>query len=681
VNNKKTDLNPHQKSAVHYVTGPLLVLAGAGSGKTSVITRKIAALIREYGVPPKHIVAVTFTNKAAREMKQRVTDLLAADVVRELTISTFHSLGLRILKGRLKESGYRPGFSIYDAEDVRSLLAKLLRDKVGADGDPRTLAEPVQWQISRWKNDFLAPADVRADDSDRIPRLAAAVYADYERHMLAYNALDFDDLIVKPARLLRDNAEVLGEWRARVRYLMVDECQDTNRCQYEFIKLLVGDKTPFTVVGDDDQSIYGWRGARPENLAALKHEYPKLRVVKLEQNYRSCGRILKAANAVIANNPHVFEKVLWSQRDYGEPIRVLKGRSEEHEAERVVSELLYHKFKHNTQYHDYAILFRENNQSRVFERVLRERRVPYYLSGASSFFDKTEVKDIMSYLRLLSNPDDDSAFLRVVNTPRREIGAATLETLANYATQAGKGLLAASGDIGLASRLTSRQITNLLAFTRWLTELVRDAETAEPAQIATEMVKALRYEDWLRDTCNDTRIAERRMENVNELIGWVTRLARQEGEGTTLADIVAKLQLSGMLDKDGDENPGGQVSLMTLHAAKGLEFPHVFIIGMEDGLLPHRQSIDADTVEEERRLAYVGITRAKESLTFSFAARRRRGGEVVDAVASRFLDEIPASEIKWEDADRATDAQASLGRAETTLAGLRALLGEPTTTD
>ncbi len=671
------DLNPHQKAAVNYVNGPLLVLAGAGSGKTSVITRKIAALVREHGIGAKNIIAVTFTNKAAREMKSRVTDMLAADIVRELNISTFHALGLRILKSRLKEAGYRPGFSIYDAEDSRSLLVKLLR---GADGDVRKLAEPVQWQISRWKNDFLAPEHVAPDNQDNVQRLAAQVYAEYQRHMQAYNALDFDDLIVKPAQLLRNNPEVLGEWRTRVRYMMVDEYQDTNRCQYELVRLLVGDKTPFTVVGDDDQSIYGWRGARPENLANLKQDYPTLRVIKLEQNYRSCGRILKAANSVIANNPHAFEKALWSQRDYGDPLRVLKGRSEEHEAERVVSELLYHKYKHASEFRDYAILYRENTQARVFERVLRERRIPYYLSGGNSFFDKTEVKDIMAYLRVLSNPDDDSAFLRVVNTPRREIGAATLETLANYATEVGKGLLAASQDLGLASRLTSRQVTHLRAFSNWLTQMVEEARTEEPAALTRELVKTLRYDEWLRDTCNDTRIAERRMENVKELVGWISRLARQEGEGTVLAELVAKLALAGMLDKESEDNPGDQVSLMTLHAAKGLEFPHVFIIGMEEGLLPHHQSLDDDSVEEERRLAYVGITRAQKSLTFSFATHRRRGGEIVERLPSRFLEEIPTEEIHWEDPERAPDAQASLGRAETTLAGLRAMLDEPSTT-
>jgi len=667
------DLNPHQKAAIHYVNGPLLVLAGAGSGKTSVITRKIAALVREYGIAAKAIVAVTFTNKAAREMKSRVTDLLAADVVRDLTISTFHALGLRILKSRLKEAGYRPGFSIYDAEDSRSLLIKLLH---GTEGDIRTIAQPVQWQISRWKNDFLAPGQVTVDETNPISVLAAKVFPEYDHHLRVYNALDFDDLIVKPAQLLRDNPEVLKEWRARVRYLMVDEYQDTNRCQYEFVKLLVGRKTSFTVVGDDDQSIYGWRGARPDNLATLKVDFPELRVIKLEQNYRSCGRILKAANAVIANNPHVFDKALWSQRDYGETIRVLKGRSEEHEAERVISELLYHKFKHNADFRDYAILFRENMQSRVFERVLRERRIPYYLSGGSSFFDKTEVKDIMAYLRVLANPDDDSAFLRVVNTPRREIGTATLETLASYATQTGKGLLAASQDIGLASRLTSRQITNLRAFTQWLTDLVEEAETADPAILARELVKTLRYEDWLRDTCNDKRIAERKMENVTELTDWIARLARQEGEGTVLAEIVAKLSLVGMLEKEGEEISGDQVSLMTLHAAKGLEFPHVFVIGMEDGLLPHHQSIADDCIEEERRLAYVGITRAQNSLTFSYATHRRRGGEVVECIPSRFLHEIPASEIQWEDGSPTSDPQATLGRAESTLAGLRAMLSD-----
>jgi ATP-dependent DNA helicase Rep len=628
--------------------------------------------VREYGVLPRHIVAVTFTNKAAREMKSRVTDLLAADMIRELTISTFHALGLKMLRGRMKEAGLRPGFSIYDSEDTRSLLVKLLR---GTEGDPRSVAESAQWRISRWKNDLLAPEDVVPGD-DKIDHLAVKIYPEYQRHLRAYNALDFDDLIVQPVRLLQTNPDVLKEWRERVRYLMVDEYQDTNPCQYELVKLLVGEKTPFTVVGDDDQSIYGWRGARPENLASLSVDYPHLRVIKLEQNYRSVGRVLKAANAVIANNPHVFEKALWSNRDYGEPLRVLKGRNEEHEAERVISELLYSKHKQNSEYRDYAILFRENSQTRIFERMLRERRVPYYLSGGNSFFDKTEIKDIMAYLRLLANPDDDNAFLRAVNTPRREIGPATLETLAMYAADNGKSLLAASLDSGaLTSRLTSRQITSLCGFTRWLSHMIEDAKTAEPTGLARELVKELKYEDWLRDTCNDVRTAERRMENVNELTDWIGRMARQEGDGVTLADLVARLSLVGMLDKEKDDNVSDQVSLLTLHAAKGLEFPHVFIVGMEEGLLPHHQSIAAETVEEERRLAYVGITRARKSLTFSYATQRRRGGENTDCVPSRFLQEIPTEEIKWEDAASA-DPTESLGRAESHLANLRAMLDD-----
>lgn len=669
------DLNEHQKAAVHCVNGPLLVLAGAGSGKTSVITQKIATLVQQYGVPASNIVAVTFTNKAAREMKSRVTGLLARNAVRELTISTFHSFGLHILRQKLGDAGYRPGVSIYDTEDSRNLLVKLLRS---ADGDPRILADPVQWQISRWKNDLVGPNDVLPENDNRVQQIAANVYGDYERHMQAYNALDFDDLIVKPVYLLNGNPGVLSEYRARVRYLMVDEYQDTNRCQYEFARLLVGDNTPFTMVGDDDQSIYGWRGARPENLVRLKRDFPQCRVIKLEQNYRSCGRILKAANAVIANNPHEFDKSLWSRRDYGDMIRVLRGRNEEHEAERVVSELLYSKFKHGGDYRDYAILFRENMQARTFERVLRERRIPYYLSGGNSFFDKTEVKDIMAYLRLLSNPDDDGAFLRVVNTPRREIGAATLETLANYAASVGKGLLASSFDDGLSSRLTSRQITNLRSFTVWVSRMVEDAQSAEPAALTHELVKTLRYDDWLRDTCNDTRMAERRMENVKDLTDWIARLAKQDNSAT-LSDLVAKLVLSGMLERTGDDNDSDQVSLMTLHAAKGLEFPHVFMVGMEEGLLPHHQSVASDNVEEERRLAYVGITRAQRSLVFSFSACRRRGGEVVECVPSRFLQEIPASELDWEKATNAADADAKSGRAETVLAELRAMLGDTAT--
>jgi ATP-dependent DNA helicase Rep len=454
----------------------------------------------------------------------------------------------------------------------------------------------------------------------------------------------------------------------------VDEYQDTNLCQYELVKLLAGSRGMLTVVGDDDQSIYTWRGAHPENLKQLQQDFPALKVVKLEQNYRSTGRILKAANALIANNPHIFEKSLWCDRDYGESLRVLRARGDEHEAERVVSELLYHKFKHNTDFRDYAILFRENNQSRVLERVLRERRIPYFLSGGTSFFDKTEIKDVMAYLRLMCNPGDDNAFLRVINTPRREIGPATLELLAAHAAEIGTSLLQASMDPGIDTKLTARQETTLRSFTHWLMEMITKSEDEEPAKLVCDMLADLHYEDWLKDTCNDHKIAQRRMENVLELVGWIQRLARQE-EDMTLSDLVARLTLSGILDRGDQENPGDLVSLMTVHAAKGLEFQHVFIVGMEEGLLPHHQSQSDAGVEEERRLAYVAMTRARQTLTFSFVDRRKRGGEVISCEPSRFLKEMPADDLKWEEPDREPDPQAMLGRADVYLANLRNMLG------
>ncbi|MDO8596761.1 MAG: 3'-5' exonuclease, partial [Sulfuricaulis sp.] len=501
------------------------------------------------------------------------------------------------------------------------------------------------------------------------------VYGEYDRHLQAYNAMDLDDLILKPVRLFQNHPEVLEEWRRRVRYLLVDEYQDTNLCQYELVKLLAGSRGALTVVGDDDQSIYAWRGAHPENLKQLQQDYPSLKVIKLEQNYRSSGRILKAANALIANNPHIFEKALWCESDYGESLRVLKARGDEHEAERVVSELLYHKFKHNTDFRDYAILFRENYQSRVLERVLRERRIPYFLSGGSSFFDKTEIKDVMAYLRLLCNPGDDNAFLRVINTPRREIGAATLEQLSAHAGELGTSLLQASLDAGIEQRLTTRQVAILRVFTHWLTDMIGKAAEEDPAKLVCDILADLHYEEWLKDTCNDLKIAQRRMENVLELVAWIQRLARQDEEDKSLSGLVARLTLAGILDRGNEENPGDLVALMTLHAVKGLEFPHVFIVGMEEGLLPHHQSQSDTGVEEERRLAYVGITRARQTLTFSFVERRKRGGEVIACEPSRFLKELPPDDLRWEEPDREPDPLAMLGRAEVYLSNLRNMLG------
>ncbi len=666
------DLNPRQMEAVRYIDGPLLVLAGAGSGKTRVITQKIAWLVQRCGISPRNVAAVTFTNKAAREMKARVGQLLSGKEGRGLRVSTFHTLGLDIIRRECKALGYKSGFSIYDAQDSAALVRELLRRDSGDD----SVSEQVHWRISRWKNAFVTPEQAESEAAGDPALVAAArAYATYNRHLKAYNAVDFDDLIMLPVLLFRSNAEVLERWQNQIRYLLVDEYQDTNATQYQMVKLLVGLRGALTVVGDDDQSIYAWRGAQPENLALLRDDFPGLKVVKLEQNYRSTGTVLKAANRLIANNSHVFEKSLWSELGPGDPITILSANDEEHEAEKVISHLLHHRFRHRTDYRDYAILYRGNHQSRPFEKALREHRIPYQISGGTSFFSYLEVKDVMAYLRLLVNPDDDAAFLRVVNTPRREIGPTTLEKLAGYSSQRGISLFAAVFELGLSQHLNERATARLRRFAEWLVDIGDRARRGDVIAACRDLVREIDYETWLNDTCKDLRTAERRMENVNELLDWLARMAEQENE-PSLEGLVSKITLMDILERNNEEEAGDQVRLMTLHAAKGLEFPHVYLIGMEEELLPHRVSIEEENIEEERRLAYVGVTRAQRTLTLSLAARRRRGGELAACQPSRFIDELPAEDLRWEGVGIEMPAEERQERGKAHLANLRGMLGQ-----
>ena len=404
-------LNPRQHEAVRYADGPLLVLAGAGSGKTSVITRKIAYLIEELGIPGRHIAAVTFTNKAAREMKERVGRIVDRGKTRGLIVSTFHNLGLNMIREEHTHLGYHPGFSIFDAEDAKALLQDLMMREASAEAGDEL--NDVQMTISSWKNAMRSPAEAYSKAADEREQRIAIVYKHYNEYLKAYNAVDFDDLILLPVQLFRDNPEVLAKWRRKIRYMLVDEYQDTNVCQYELVKQLVAERAAFTVVGDDDQSIYAWRGARPENLAQLKDDFPSLKIVKLEQNYRSTSRILRCANTVIANNPHVFEKALWSDHTIGEEIRIIRCRNEDAETERVATEILDQKLKNGLDFRDFAVLYRGNHQARLLEMKLQAYQIPYRISGGQSFFSKNEIKDAMSYLRLMINPDDDAAFLSV----------------------------------------------------------------------------------------------------------------------------------------------------------------------------------------------------------------------------------------------------------------------------
>ncbi len=666
-----SDLNSGQRDAVRYIDGPLLVLAGAGSGKTRVITTKIAHLVEKCGYNPRHITAVTFTNKAAREMKARVGKQLGGKAGSGLNISTFHTLGLNILRRELKRLGYKPGFSIFDDQDSATLLKDLLKRQNSGD---EAVVSSAQWRISEWKNDLVSPEAALSQAEDDLEIGNARLFAEYQRHLKAYNAVDFDDLILLPVQLFRDHPDALDEWQNRIRYLLVDEYQDTNLAQYELVKQLVGVQARFTVVGDDDQSIYAWRGARPENLAQLKADFSILKVTKLEQNYRSSGRILKAANHLIANNPHVFEKRLWCGLGPGDPLRVLECRSEEHEAERVVSEILHHKFTSRCNHGDYAILYRGNHQARVFEKALRTHNIPYFLSGGTSFFSRTEVKDAMAYLRLLANPDDDTAFLRIVNTPRREIGPSTLEKLGGYAQQREVGMLAACHELGLQTQLSSRPLERLQRFSQMIDHFARRAENENPVKVIRSLILEIQYEDWVRENSSSDAVSERRMSNVNDLMEWLNALQNGELQEKTLAEMVNHLTLMDVLERQNEEEVGEQVHLMTLHAAKGLEFPHVFLVGMEEELLPHRTSIEDENIEEERRLAYVGITRAQRSLTMTYAAKRKRFGEIIRCEPSRFLQELPEDDLVWEGKKSKLSKEEKQERGTAHLANLKSML-------
>ncbi len=672
-------LNPRQREAVHYIDGPLLVLAGAGSGKTSVITRKIAYLIEHCGIKGANIAAVTFTNKASREMKERVKQLVSGPATRGLIVSTFHNLGLNILRKEHKQLGYKSGFSIFDQQDAQALIRDILIQDHGGSLDKNSdQSDSIQHQISNWKNDMVSPEQAVARATGPADMLCAQAYLRYQRALKAYNALDFDDLILLPVLLFQQFPDVLQKWQRKIHYMLVDEYQDTNISQYLLVRLLIGDRAKLTVVGDDDQSIYAWRGARPENLAQLQTDYPNLKVVKLEQNYRSTARILKAANQVIDHNPHVFEKALWSELGYGDPIRVIRCRNEELECERVVTEILDRRVRGQGRFADFAILYRGNHQSRLLELKLQAHQVPYRISGGTSFFARNEIKDIMAYLRLVMNREDDNAFLRIINVPRRKIGSSTLETLAAFSTEHEICLFDACSQLALESRLPEASLNRLRRFTEWLEKIRQRCEQGYGMSAIREMVSDIDYEAWLHQNSSSAVVAERRMANVYTLIDSLQSTIDKKDDDDEVEDIqaaIAKLVLRDLLDRQEDEEEAmDKVQLMTLHASKGLEFPHVYIIGMEEELLPHRASIEEDNIEEERRLCYVGITRAKQTLALTFCSKRKQYGELIDCCPSRFLDELPYDDLIWEGEEK--DPALNQTRGKETLSGLKNLFDD-----
>jgi ATP-dependent DNA helicase Rep len=660
VSEPPASLNPAQLEAVHHLGGPCLVLAGAGSGKTRVITHKIARLLQA-GYAPGQIAAITFTNKAAQEMRERAKALIGPKAAKPLVVATFHSLGVRILRGDGERVGLKEQFSILDSDDVLGVLKD-----AGATTD-NALARRWQWAISSWKNQGLSSAQVEPANDDE--RVAQRVMQRYEERLAAFQAVDFDDLIGLPMQLLRRDAEVRGKWQEALRYLLVDEYQDTNATQYEMLKLLAGERALFTAVGDDDQSIYGWRGATIDNLRRLPTEYPMLKVIALEQNYRSTGSILRAANAVIGHNPKLFEKKLWSAFGDGDPVAVIECDGEEHEAERAVARIQSQRGQGgHVAFRDFAVLYRANHQAKVFEKALRKASIPYKVSGGQSFFDRAEIKDLCAWLRLLVNNDDDPAFLRAVTTPKRGIGHQTLSSLGEFASKWKTSLYEALFAESLGTAVPARAIGSLHEFGRYVNDMeyrARHTTGAEDAKVLLlGWLKDIDYQKHLYDGEDSEKLSAARWSNVMDFVDWVAKRCGGEIENDgglsieterkSVLEVAQTISVIISLAERGDDQD--VVTLSTLHAAKGLEWPHVMLAGVNEGLLPFLSGDDEMTpqrLEEERRLMYVGITRARTTLAVSTLRRRKKGRDTVQGVPSRFIGEMKLHEVQTKEDPRA----------------------------
>ena len=654
-------LNLAQQEAVNYMHGPCLVLAGAGSGKTRVITHKVARLIQS-GIEPRRILAITFTNKAAAEMRERAKALIGRGA-KEVVICTFHALGVRLLRQDGAALGLKPQFSILDSDDVTAILKD-----AGGTTDAAT-ARQWQWAISLWKNLGLTAAQAEGQAKDDHEKVTARVMARYEERLTAYQSVDFDDLIGLPLKLLQQHEDVRAKWQAQLGHVLVDEYQDTNATQYELLKLMVGDKGRFTAVGDDDQSIYGWRGATLDNLKRLPQDWPQLKVIKLEQNYRSTSAILRAANNVIGPNPKLFPKTLFSELGEGEPVRVVDCDNEEHEAERVVARIQSIRASGlGPEWKDYAVLYRANHQARIFEQALRKAQIPYKVSGGQSFFDRAEIRDLCAWLRLWVNNDDDPAFLRAVTTPKRGIGHQTLGSLGQFASKYKLSLFAALFSHSLGAALPAKAVGSLHEFGRYVNDLefrARQTVGAEDARaFLTQWLKDIDYEKHLYDSEDSEKLAASRWTNVLEFCDWMAKRCGGEiddsagvsvtSERKNLLEVAQTIALlSTISEREKDQNV---LTLSTLHASKGLEWPHVMLVGCVEGMLPFKLDDEGGMLsaphegilarlQEERRLMYVAITRAQRTLAVSWTKRRKKGREIVAAKPSRFIAEMALDKL------------------------------------
>ncbi|QCI17389.1 DNA helicase Rep [Buchnera aphidicola (Aphis helianthi)] len=639
-------LNYIQKNAVEFVNGPCLILAGAGSGKTKVIINKIIYLIKYCQYQPNNIIALTFTNKAAHEIKLRLLEYLSIFQIQQMIISTFHSFGLKIIKKEIDFLELNSNFSLFDEKDQIALLKKITNKKIKND---TKLLKHLIFMISYWKNKFYTPEDVQLLVKSNEEKDFAYFYKKYTIYLRESNTLDFDDLICIPTLLFKKNQIIKNRWQKKITYLLIDEYQDTSTSQYELIKTLTNKNSNFTLVGDDDQSIYSWRGATTQNIFLLQKDFPNLKIIKMEQNYRSYGRILNVANKLISCNPNYFKKKLFSKLKYGNKIKIIIAKNEESEAEKIAQKIICQCTKGKIQYKDYAILYRGNYQSQILEKIFLKRNIPYNISNNSSFFSRPEIKDLLSYLRLIINHNDNYAFIRVLNTPCRRIGITTLNKIEELAIKKNTSFFQISSDPEIKKILRVSTVNKITKFITWINEITL-LSFSKPSCILDVIINDIQYESWLSKNLKESDKIKNSVNNIYMLSNWIKSLLKGNNfeKPMNLLEIITKMTLRDIINNTKKPKDANQVQLMTLHSSKGLEFSSVFIIGMSEGILPNIKSITENNIEEERRLAYVGMTRAKKQLFLTYCQTRIKYGQKLYTVPSRFLYELPKEDLHWD---------------------------------
>lgn len=664
--------NSAQKNAIEFTNGPCLILAGAGSGKTKVIINKIIYLINNCEYQPNNIAAVTFTNKAAYEMRTRLAKYLNASEIKKMIVSTFHSLGLEIIKKEINSLKYHPNFTLLDEKDQIILLKKICNKKIKYD--IKSLKK-ISYMISYWKNKFLSPLKVQLLAKNYEDQNCASIYKEYNNYLNESNTLDFDDLICVPTTLLKKNKKTKIYWQKKISYLLVDEYQDTNNSQYELIKTLTNINSNFTLVGDDDQSIYSWRGANPQNIFLLQQDFPNLKIIKMEHNYRSSGRILKVANSLISNNVHFLQKKLFSKLEYGKFIKIIIGENEEHEAKKIVQKIIFQYATKKVKYQDYAILYRGNYQSRILEKILTKENIPYNISENSSFFSRSEIKDLLNYLRIIINPNDNHAFIKTINVPSRQIGKITLNKLEKLAYENKKSLFEICRNWKIKKIVSERTAKKIHEFIFWI-EKITKLSNLRPYDILNSIINDIKYDKWLTAYLKDPNKIKDSINNIYTLSQWFNSMIKgnEFEKPMTLSQIVTQMTLRDVREKNISKNRKDEVQLMTLHASKGLEFSSVFIIGMCEGILPNYKSINENKIEEERRLAYVGITRARKQLFFTYCYKRIQYGQILNMSPSRFLLELPQEDLKWDKKDSSSKSFEKIKNVKSKIHNLKKII-------